>query len=56
MLIKITGYYEPEDSEADSSNPLGLTEEAYLRLIFGEDGRPLKLTQLSDVELEVSEP
>ncbi|AMM44268.1 hypothetical protein BJD78_gp98 [Arthrobacter phage KellEzio] len=51
--IKITGYFTPEPEEADLFSPTGLTEEAYLNLISGEDGKPLDLTDLTEVEVEL---
>lgn len=50
--IKVTGYFETEGDEADDSSPTGLSEEAYLEMISGETGRPLKLTDLDDVTVE----
>lgn len=51
--IKITGYFSPEPDELDSSSPTGLTEDAYMRLISGEEGRPLELTDLTEVDVEL---
>jgi hypothetical protein len=53
MRIKITGYFEPEDEETDPNDSTGLTSEAYDNLIAGENGYPLKLSDLDDVEVRV---
>lgn len=54
--IKITGYVDSEDltpEYVDLNHPTGLSEEGYLNLVGGEDGAPLTLVDLDDVETEV---
>lgn len=54
--IKITGYVESDDLDpehVDLTHSTGLTEDGYLDLVAGEQGKPLKLTDLDDVETEV---
>lgn len=45
MKVRITGIYIPEDDEADPKHEIGLTADAYERL----------LNKLSDVGVEVEE-
>lgn len=56
MRIKITGYLETDDLDSDQldlSDSTGLSAEGYDNLITGEDGAPLQITGLNDVEVEL---
>lgn len=53
--LKITGYIDTDDlgpGDVDLDHPTGLSSEGYDNLITGENGIPLKLTDLEDVEIE----
>jgi hypothetical protein len=52
--IKITGYIntsELDESEVLEMHPTGLTESGYTNLISGENGDPLSVADLHDVEV-----
>lgn len=52
--IKIVGYIHTTDlaeEELDENNPTGLTEQGYMNLINGEDGTPLSVADLGNVEV-----
>ncbi len=55
VRIKVTGYYEPDDAEIDTTGPTGLTEEAYLTRIVDEYGTGIKVADLTDTEIEWEE-
>lgn len=55
--VRITGWFEPEPSEADPNSMTGLSEKAYEELILDDRGTGLKLCELSDLTVEeVIEP
>lgn len=52
--IKITGYVDTDDlnpEDVDLEHEMGLSSEGYDNLVTGENGRPLSLTALEDVEV-----
>lgn len=51
--VKVTGYLNIEDDQADPESPTGLTEEAYLDLAADEMGGSPKLCELEDIDFAV---
>lgn len=56
MKIKFTGFLDVADvdmDDLDTEHSTGLSDQGFRNLVSGENGRPLKLTDLDDVETEV---
>ena len=54
--IKVTGYVDTDDlnsGDVDLTDGTGLSSEGFDNLIAGENGRPLKLTDLDDIQVEL---
>lgn len=54
--IKVTGYIHTEDldpEDVDLDDTSGLSSDGFDNLVTGENGRPLSLADLEDIELHL---